>query len=75
MKTKILEKLFYTYIYSEKALIAYLRSSFFHTLQPFINHNFSYLRFHARKTVLCSHPCTWEIVPVNEQTCTLLIIT
>ena len=29
MKTKILEKLFYTYIYSEKALIAYLRSGFF----------------------------------------------
>ena len=35
---------------------------------------FLYTRFHARKTVLGVRPCTWEIMHVKEQTCTLLII-
>ena len=44
-------------------------------VQAFINYNFSYTRFRACKTVLGARPCTLEIVPVKEQTCTLLVIT
>ena len=43
--------------------------------QAFINYNFSYARFRVRETVLGACPCTWEIVHVKEQMCTLLIIT
>ena len=42
--------------------------------QAFINY-VSYTRFLARKTVLGARPCTWEIAPVKEQKCTLLITT
>ena len=45
------------------------------TGQAFINYNFSYMRFHARKTVLVACPCTWEIVLVKGQMCMLLILT
>ena len=34
--------------------------------QAFINYNFSYTRFRARKTVLGARPCTWEIVSEKE---------
>ena len=44
-------------------------------IQAFINYNFLYTRFCACKTVLGAHRCTWEIVPIKEQMCTLLIIT
>ena len=42
--------------------------------QDFINYNFLYTRFCACKTISSAHPCTWEIVHVKKQTCTLLII-
>ena len=40
-----------------------------------MNYNFWYTRFRARKTVLGARPCVWEIVLVNKQACTLLIMT
>ena len=43
--------------------------------QVFINHDFLRTRFRACKIVLGARPCTWEIVHIKEQTCTLLIIT
>ena len=41
----------------------------------FINYNFPYTRFRARKTVLGARPFTWEIVHVKQETYTLLIAT
>ena len=42
--------------------------------QAFIKYNISYTTFHACKTVLGASPHTWEIMPIKEQTYTLLII-
>lgn len=42
--------------------------------QAFIKYNISYTTFHACKTVLGTSPHTWEIMPIKEQTYTLLII-
>ena len=43
--------------------------------QAFINYNFLYMRFRARKTDLGARPCMCDIVPVKEQTCNLSIVT
>ena len=43
--------------------------------QAFINYNFLYTKFRARKTVLGARLCTWEIMHIKEQTCIILIIT
>ena len=36
--------------------------------------NFHTQNFFAHKTVLGASPCTWEIVPIKEQTCMILMI-
>ena len=41
----------------------------------FIEYSFLFTRFRARKTILGARLCMWEVIPLKEQTCTLLIIT
>ena len=55
-------------------------SNLFHLLvvvlnKAFINYNFLFTGFCARKTILRACLCTWEIVQVKEGTDTLLLIT
>ena len=43
--------------------------------QAFKNYDFLHTKFCTHKPILVARPCMWEIVPVEEQTCTLLVIT
>ena len=54
--------------------MTWIISHTFVTFATFTGLNFSYTKFHARKTVLGKRSCTWEIVPIKEQMWKLTII-
>ena len=61
--------------FPDKLAVSIMEIGFHYIPYCLYHRSSSIIIFRARKTVLGARVCTWEIVPIKEETYTLLIIT